>query len=67
MAFVLFEEITCFQLCLLCACERDGSRAYFAHKTSNHTCFSDFCDVSTVNREFVAFPSVNFFENRLIS
>ena len=36
MAFVLFEEITCFQLCALCACERDGSRAYFAHTTSNH-------------------------------
>ena len=49
MAFVLFEEITCFQLCALCACEREGSRAYFANTTLNHACFSDFCDVSAVN------------------
>ena len=49
MAFVLFEEITCFQVCALCACEREGSRAYFANTTPNHACFSDFCDVSAVN------------------
>ena len=49
MAFVLFEEITYFQIWALCACERDGSRAYFAHTTPNHACFSDFCDVNVVN------------------
>ena len=49
MAFVLVEETTCFHVCVLCACERDGSRAYFAHTNPNHAYFSDFCDVSAVN------------------
>ena len=48
--FVLFKETTCFQqLCALCACGRDGSRAYLAHTTPNHTCFSDFCDVKVIS------------------
>ena len=29
--------------------------------------FLDFCDVSAIKREFLAFPSVIFFKNRLIS
>ena len=37
-------------------------RAYFALTASNHACFSDFCDVSAINREFLAFPSVNIFK-----
>ena len=44
------------------------ARAYFAHMTPNHACFSDFAtSAQLINREFLAFPSVNFFKNRLIS
>ena len=48
MAFVLFEEITCFQLCALCAFERDGSRVILLIRPQT-TRFSDFCDISAVN------------------
>ena len=37
MAFILFEETTYFHLCALCACGRDGSRAYFAHTILTRT------------------------------
>ena len=69
-AFILFEETTYFHLCALCACGRDGSRAYFAHNILTRTTRVFLIFVTSaqlINREFLAFPSVNFFKNRLIS
>ena len=37
MAFALFEETMVSVAMCMCACGRDGSRAYFAHTTSDHT------------------------------
>ena len=52
-------------LCALCACGRDGSRAYFAHTTSDHACFSNFRDVRAVkgkiNRKFSQLSFGQFF------
>ena len=70
MAFILFEETTYFHLCALCACGRDGLRAYFAHTILTRTTRVFLIFVTSaqlINREFLAFPSVNFFKNRLIS
>ena len=51
MALAQFEEAACFQQQFaLCACGRDGSRAYFAHNNSNHACFLDFCDVRAAKK-----------------
>ena len=65
MAFILFEETTYFHLCALCACGRDGLRAYFAHTILTRTTRVFLIFVTSaqlINREFLTFPSVNFFK-----
>lgn len=52
-----------------CACGRDGSRAYFVYTTLSHaSAFRIFMTLAQlINREYLAFPTVKFFKNRLNS
>ena len=69
MAFVLFEEIFIFSS--MCRYAHAGVMAHariLLMLTRTTRVFLIFVtSAQLINREFLAFPSVNFFKNRLIS
>ena len=69
MAFVLFKESTCFQSYVRYAHASVMARARILLIRPRTTrVFRIFVtSAQLINREFLAFPSVNFFKNRLIS
>ena len=68
MAFVLVEETTCFHVCVLWHASVMARARILLILTRTMRVFLIFVtSAQLINREFLAFPSGNFFKNRLVS